>query len=200
MERSQQQQPASPPSSRFSQDNELVGALIRLSDGREFALGVGITRIGRKRGSDLVLSDRTVSRHHADITYDGGRYTLFDHSSNGTWINGNLVAVAQPLRDGDCVKFGALEFRFRWVPASSVAGWNTTTGRLTGGSTVRMKGGKRRAKEVRRTRPRGRLRRVLLSALVLLLLAVGAGAVIYFYFPELADALIARVQTQLTGG
>ncbi len=77
-------------------EGERVGILTRLSDGREYPLGVGNVRIGREQSEDLVVKDRTVSRHHADLTYESGRYVLYDQSSNGTWVNGNIV-VAQPL-------------------------------------------------------------------------------------------------------
>jgi pSer/pThr/pTyr-binding forkhead associated (FHA) protein len=104
-------------------DVEQVGILTRVSDGRQYSLGFGSLRVGRQRRADLVITDKTVSRHHADVCYEGGRYVLYDHSTNGTWINGTLVAVAQPLRNGDMVKFGKIEYRFnlKTVPADEAA-------------------------------------------------------------------------------
>ena len=132
--------------SRSHEDLEQVGVLTRLSDGKEFPLGFGSMRVGRQRRADLVITDKTVSRHHSDVIYESGRYVLYDHSTNGTWVNGNLVAVAQPLRDRDTVKFGKAEFVFstKSVPTEQAlrSGEITAPKRVPGSSTVFMRGGK----------------------------------------------------------
>lgn len=165
----------STPSAR---DLEQVGILNRLSDGEESSLGFGCVRVGRQRRADLVIAEKTVSRHHADICYESGRYVLYDHSSNGTWVNGTLVVVAQPLRSGDTVRFGEAEFRFslKSVPrqqavASAARDLPTGVGKR---STLVMKGGKRRRKA-----GRGKL----LLWLVLAVLLIGGAAAIYLFFP-----------------
>jgi tetratricopeptide (TPR) repeat protein len=51
-------------------------------------------RIGRAPQNDLVLEDpgKGVSRNHAEIRFEGGRYTLIDlGSQNGIWVSGNRV-------------------------------------------------------------------------------------------------------------
>jgi pSer/pThr/pTyr-binding forkhead associated (FHA) protein len=169
---------------RASADYELVGTLTRLSDGRQFVLGFGSLRVGRQRRADLVVAEKTVSRHHADICYEGGRYVLYDHSTNGTWVNGNLVVVAQPLRDRDTVRFGKAEFVFslKRVPKHAAARTDlAVSGPVPSWPTRIMRGGKRRGE--RRFRPA----RVLL---LLLVLAVGAAAAVYVFFPELVSGLI----------
>ena len=158
-------------------DLEQVGILSRLSDGEESSLGFGCVRVGRQRRADLVIAEKTVSRHHADVCYESGRYVLYDHSSNGTWVNGTLVVVAQPLRNGDTVRFGEAEFRFslKSVPrqqAVAAAARDLPTG-VGKRSTLVMKGGKRGQKA-----GRGRL----LLWLVLAAVLIGAAAV-YFFFP-----------------
>lgn len=186
---SEGQDPAGQRFSKPSGDIEQVGTLTRLSDGRQYSLGFGSLRVGREKRADLAIADKTVSRHHADVCYESGRYVLYDHSTNGTWINGVLVAVAQPLRAGDMVKFGKVEFRFglKAVPADEAAGRAellTTPKRIPGWSTVIMKGGKGKRRSAR----------MLLRLLVyLILLLIVAAAVIYFLFPDLAASLIAQV-------
>ncbi len=65
-----------------------------------------VIAIGRHPGSlvrfpaDLVI----VSRKHAEITRDGNRFKLIDHSANGTFVNGKKVAEAY-LKDGDVLTF-----------------------------------------------------------------------------------------------
>ncbi len=51
-------------------------------------------RIGRGSQNDLVLEDpgKGVSRNHAEIRFEGGRYTLVDlGSQNGIWVSGSRV-------------------------------------------------------------------------------------------------------------
>lgn len=125
---------------------EQVGMLTRVADGREFSLGYGSLRVGRQKRADLVIDDKTVSRHHADVCYERGRYVLYDHSTNGTWVNDVLVAVAQPLRSKDKVKFGQIEFVFslksvpKHVARSSLE--QTAARRVQDTSTLVMKEGK----------------------------------------------------------
>jgi tetratricopeptide (TPR) repeat protein len=61
---------------------------------REIEVGRETFRIGRGDQNDLVLEDRgkAVSRNHAEIRYEGGRYVLADlDSQNGIWVAGNRV-------------------------------------------------------------------------------------------------------------
>ena len=61
---------------------------------REIEVGQETFRIGRGDQNDLVLEDRgkAVSRNHAEIRYEGGRYVLADlESQNGIWVAGNRV-------------------------------------------------------------------------------------------------------------
>ena len=91
---------------------EQVGMLTRAADGREFSLGYGSLRIGRQRRADLVIDDKTVSRHHADICYESGRYVLYDHSTNGTWVNGRRMGEKTTLQHWDLIQVGETHLRF----------------------------------------------------------------------------------------
>jgi len=51
-------------------------------------------RIGRGTDNDVVLDEpsRSVSRHHAELRYEAGRYVLIDlNSQNGTWVGGHSI-------------------------------------------------------------------------------------------------------------
>ena len=61
---------------------------------QEYELKEQTVRIGRGAQNDIVLEDpgKGVSRHHAEIRFDGGRYTLVDlQSQNGIWVSGTRV-------------------------------------------------------------------------------------------------------------
>ena len=62
--------------------------------------------IGRSSACHLVLGDDTVSRRHAELRYEDGRWLLRDlHSSNGTYVNGRFVTEAE-VRPGDVIHLG----------------------------------------------------------------------------------------------
>jgi hypothetical protein len=62
--------------------------------------------IGRGRDCDVVLTDISVSRHHARLIPRDGAWVLHDLSStNGSYLNGHRVSRCQ-LRPGDRVVLG----------------------------------------------------------------------------------------------
>jgi serine phosphatase RsbU (regulator of sigma subunit) len=63
--------------------------------------------IGRQPDSDLILRDSRVSRSHARIVVDDGRYVLEDAGSrHGIFVNGQRIE-RQPLVHADRIDFGA---------------------------------------------------------------------------------------------
>jgi pSer/pThr/pTyr-binding forkhead associated (FHA) protein len=65
--------------------------------------------IGREASSDIVVSDPVVSRHHADLVYDGQSWSIIDAgSANGTFVNGAGVHQTA-LRPGDRIEIGDTE-------------------------------------------------------------------------------------------
>ena len=59
-------------------------------------------RLGRSPQDDIVLPDpsKGVSRTHAEIRFEGGRYVLVDHQSqNGVWVAGSRVNSVALERD-----------------------------------------------------------------------------------------------------
>jgi FHA domain-containing protein len=85
---------------------------------------VHLVTLGRAHDCDVVIPDRSVSRRHALIKRDDGRFLVLDAgSSNGTSINGRNVLTRgagppSPLAPGDTLRLGSLEFTF--APASAV--------------------------------------------------------------------------------
>ncbi len=52
--------------------------------------------LGREQDNDLILEDRRASRRHARIDFRDDRFSLTDHSSNGSWLaisGGNVIHI-----------------------------------------------------------------------------------------------------------
>jgi len=71
-----------------------------------------VIQIGRHVSNDIVVNDRRVSRHHAQVRYENGRFVIYDLGSlNGIGINHTTVRQ-HTLRDGDLVSVGSYDFIF----------------------------------------------------------------------------------------
>jgi ABC transport system ATP-binding/permease protein len=69
--------------------------------------------IGREATNDLVIDHPAVSRFHAQIKLQQGQYTLYDlGSTNGTFINGQLIAGHHVLKIGDNIRIGSTQLIF----------------------------------------------------------------------------------------
>ena len=80
-------------------------------------LGASPVRIGRGSENELVISEASVSRHHAQIWFEGGRPVVSDlGSTRGTFVNGVRVQ-REYLRPGDVIAFGDQ----RWQVVGAVA-------------------------------------------------------------------------------
>lgn len=71
-----------------------------------------VTTVGRGEGVDIMLSDPSVSRLHAELTRRGPYVYIADLglSTNGTRVNGRPVG-RRVLRNGDVVSFGVARAR-----------------------------------------------------------------------------------------
>jgi pSer/pThr/pTyr-binding forkhead associated (FHA) protein len=79
--------------------------------GRSFGLDV-ITPLGRDVNNAIVIDDPFASAEHAVLTYRGRSWYLEDlDSTNGSFINGQLVDGVAALSYGDEVQIGQVRFR-----------------------------------------------------------------------------------------
>ena len=70
--------------------------------------------IGRINGNDMIMPDYAISKRHAIIDIEDGKYYLRDAgSTNGTKINGSRLAKKRVmLKDKDVIGFARYEFTF----------------------------------------------------------------------------------------
>src|SRR5438874_4069445 len=85
------------------------GALVQMSGleaGRLYSLA-SLTTLGRGRDCSARFDDASLSRVHAILSRDGGRFTIEDRQSlNGSFVNDRRIDVAV-LLDGDRIRLGS---------------------------------------------------------------------------------------------
>ena len=113
--------------SDYISGNSLAGRKIKTEaarltgniNGREarFDIDKSPFTIGKMAGkADAVIADRRVSRIHAAIRKNGGKYFLSDlNSTNGTCLNDRRLEQdeAAALEDGDIIKIANVMLQFR---------------------------------------------------------------------------------------
>jgi hypothetical protein len=63
--------------------------------------------IGRDSANAVAINDAEISRKHARLTFQGGKYVIEDlGSTNGTFVNGQRLSGSFVLKSGDVVSFG----------------------------------------------------------------------------------------------
>ncbi len=80
--------------------------------GRRYALSDGEYVIGRRSDCQIFVPDMRVSRQHARLRPNAGKWEVEDlGSNNGTWVNGARIAGAQPIRHGDEIAIASNRIR-----------------------------------------------------------------------------------------
>jgi len=75
-------------------------------------LGKKVTRIGRQLDNDVVFHEEAVSRFHAEIRYEDGKYVLYDNqSTTGTYVNSKRVERCV-LNSSDLISFSLIQVMF----------------------------------------------------------------------------------------
>ncbi len=95
---------------------ETSSALLKVMEGPdaglEYIMDTSEIVIGR-RGCDINLNDRLVSRKHLSIEASGGRYLLKDlGSTNGSFLNGSPVSM-EFIKHGDEIQVGSTLLKFK---------------------------------------------------------------------------------------
>ncbi len=71
-----------------------------------------IIRIGRQLENDIVLHEEFVSRFHAEIRFEEGKYVLQDNgSTSGTFVNGRKIDRCV-LNSGDLISVATIQMMF----------------------------------------------------------------------------------------
>lgn len=96
----------------FAEPPGRLVVLSRFMSGTEFILDRPSHVLGRTSENDIVINHKSISRHHAKIVREGGRYTMLDlESANGVRVRGTERDRVD-LQSGDIVELGEVRLRF----------------------------------------------------------------------------------------
>jgi len=108
-------------SERPTNPNAALVVIYGLDLGRKYDLVGDNTIIGRSSKASIQIDQESVSRNHAKLISSEKKVVLQDMgSTNGTYVNDELIAGDSQLRNGDLIKIGRTIFKF-------IAGGNIET-------------------------------------------------------------------------
>jgi FHA domain/FhaA, N-terminal domain len=97
-------------------DEPPAGAFLVVDGKRHFPLTASVISIGRRLDNHLVLDDPHVSRTHAQLRSQRGRFVLVDlNSTGGTRVNGNVIRQ-HSLKPGDVIAIAGIELIYGQDP------------------------------------------------------------------------------------
>lgn len=93
------------------------GVLIVVSGalaGQRVTVGAQPTTVGKGPSTLQISDDPAVSTRHAELALRGGAFVVTDlGSTNGTFVNNQRIAQPTRLGDGDLLRFGQTQMKFR---------------------------------------------------------------------------------------
>src|SRR6478609_6414628 len=94
--------------------------VLKLGDNvlQNYVFDKDVMSIGRSRDNDIVVENLSVSRNHARIRRQNGKYILTDlNSANGTYVNGVKVSKTEIVND-DVISVGKHRLHFADQPVN----------------------------------------------------------------------------------
>ncbi|HVB24353.1 MAG TPA: FHA domain-containing protein [Ktedonobacteraceae bacterium] len=88
--------------------------------GTTFPISKPVTTIGREPGNDIVVSDPSVSRHHAQITWDNGNWTISKLNPQNTLFVNQRDVLRANINERDTIGMGGTTFLF--LPQGGIHG------------------------------------------------------------------------------
>lgn len=111
--------PQDPDPPQDSLDEDSIGYLIDIDDASDrYRLSLGDNTVGAGGNNDIVINRPAVSWNHAILICRNGRVLVQDSAStNGTFVNDQLVRTPRPVSHDEIVRFASEKFRI-WLRPS----------------------------------------------------------------------------------
>ena len=101
----------------LGENNQQMAVLVRVKTGEKINIAKKEFKIGKERSKvDYCITNNSVSRVHAIITFENRAYFVQDNqSTNYTYLNGEVIGANQKrqLKENDRIKFSDEEFIFK---------------------------------------------------------------------------------------
>ncbi|MBC8509880.1 MAG: FHA domain-containing protein [Anaerolineales bacterium] len=95
-----------------SEKKEFPPALLIIDSSKVFTLDAPVIKIGRSEANDLILTSVHVSRKHAEIRFNKGKFEISDLGSKaGTFVNGEKID-RRILSKGDVITLANIHLVF----------------------------------------------------------------------------------------
>lgn len=66
---------------------------------------IDIIKIGRANDNNVVIYSAVVSRHHAELWQNQGKWEIINFGANGTYVD-DLAIIQVPVKDGMIIRLG----------------------------------------------------------------------------------------------
>ena len=98
----------------FSKDTYILEVIKGDNKGEKYTLDEPEIKIGRYYDNNIIISDPSVSRRHAKIIKIDETYIFKDESTNGSYVNKNLIHFKEKkLKEGDIITIGKTKYIFK---------------------------------------------------------------------------------------
>ena len=95
--------------------------------GREFALPVGTSVLGREEGCDIVLGDKLISKRHVRFEVSDGVEVIDLGSANGIVVDGELIGRFR-IESTETLLIGDTEVQIEVLASAAATGYAPTAG------------------------------------------------------------------------
>lgn len=66
---------------------------------------IDVIKIGRANDNNVVIYSAVVSRHHAELWQNQGKWEIINFGANGTYVD-DLAIIQVPVKDGMIIRLG----------------------------------------------------------------------------------------------
>lgn len=98
---------------------KLIGWLVTFDinpNGLDYRIYEGRTRLGKRNTNDIIINQPGISDEHAIMLYRDGKLYIQDNlSTNGTFINGEMIEDKVILKNDDFIKLGNITFKLKII-------------------------------------------------------------------------------------
>lgn len=98
---------------------KLIGWLVTYDinpNGTDYRIFEGRTRLGKRNTNDIIINHPGISDEHAIMLFRDGKIVIQDNlSTNGTFVNGEMIDEKTTIKNDDIIKLGNLTLKLKVI-------------------------------------------------------------------------------------